>query len=97
MLNPLTFNETISLMTLSGQCDIKVKIHVPEGTLLAEPLSEDCVWRQARGAAAEISAPALAAASVEKACEKVNTFYFSQLYFLKYIFFIILLISVGLF
>ncbi|CAA7396880.1 unnamed protein product [Spirodela intermedia] len=49
---------------LPGRCDIRVKVRVPEGTALAAPLLESCIWRQARGAAAEISAPELAAASV---------------------------------
>ncbi|CAA6660529.1 unnamed protein product [Spirodela intermedia] len=49
---------------LPGRCDIRVKVRVPEGTALAAPLLESCIWRQARGAAAEVSAPELAAASV---------------------------------
>lgn len=50
-----------------GRCDIRVRVTIPEGTALAAPLLEGCVWRQARGAATEVSAPELAAASVDKA------------------------------
>ncbi|XP_078434473.1 NHL domain-containing protein [Wolffia australiana] len=61
-----TSDHTQHFNVLPGRCSIKVKVHVPEGTVLVAPLSKQSVWCQARGAATEISAPALAAASVDK-------------------------------
>ncbi|XP_010241115.1 PREDICTED: uncharacterized protein LOC104585814 [Nelumbo nucifera] len=40
---------------LPGRCDIQVTVDIPEGTELAAPLEEVCIWRQARGSAAEVS------------------------------------------
>lgn len=40
---------------LPGRCDIQVNIDIPVDTVLAGPLQEGCVWRQARGSAAEVS------------------------------------------
>ncbi|KAJ4956279.1 hypothetical protein NE237_013062 [Protea cynaroides] len=51
---------------LPGKCDIAVKVNIPERTMLAEPLQEGCIWRQARGSAAEISGSDSVATSAEK-------------------------------
>ncbi|KAA8550640.1 hypothetical protein F0562_002324 [Nyssa sinensis] len=40
---------------LPGRIDIKLNVDIPEDIELVEPLQEGCVWRQARGAATEIS------------------------------------------
>ncbi|XP_043721954.1 uncharacterized protein LOC122669282 isoform X3 [Telopea speciosissima] len=51
---------------LPGKCDIAVKVNIPEDSMLAEPLQEGCIWRQARGSAAEISVSDSVATSSEK-------------------------------
>ncbi|MQM09245.1 hypothetical protein Taro_042112 [Colocasia esculenta] len=43
------------------RCDIRVNVQIPEYAALAAPLHKDCIWRQARGAAAEVSSPEVAA------------------------------------
>ncbi|PIA61634.1 hypothetical protein AQUCO_00300866v1 [Aquilegia coerulea] len=40
---------------LPGRCNIQINIDIPMDTELAGPLQEECIWRQARGSAAEIS------------------------------------------
>ncbi|KAF5202071.1 Nhl domain-containing protein [Thalictrum thalictroides] len=40
---------------LPGKCEIHVNIDIPMETELVGPLQEECIWRQARGSAAEIS------------------------------------------
>ncbi|CAI9774419.1 unnamed protein product [Fraxinus pennsylvanica] len=40
---------------LPGTIDIELNIDIPQHTNLVEPLKEGCIWRQARGAATEIS------------------------------------------
>lgn len=37
-----------------GRCQIQVTVHIPKDTELAAPLEEACIWRQARGTAAEV-------------------------------------------
>ncbi|KAL5997079.1 hypothetical protein ACLOJK_008007 [Asimina triloba] len=49
-----------------GRCDIWVNVEIPEGTELAAPLEEGCIWRQARGSAVEVSGVQSGAASSEK-------------------------------
>ncbi|XP_042482662.1 uncharacterized protein LOC122063074 isoform X2 [Macadamia integrifolia] len=51
---------------LPGKCDIAVNVNIPEDSMLAEPLQEGCIWRQARGSAAEISGSDSVAISSEK-------------------------------
>lgn len=51
---------------LPGRCDIRVNIDLPEGTQLAAPLQEGCIWRQARGSAVAVSGSEGLAASSEK-------------------------------
>ncbi|PSR94920.1 NHL repeat-containing protein [Actinidia chinensis var. chinensis] len=53
---------------LPGRVDIQVNVDIPEDTELVEPLQEGCVWRQARGAATEVSG----AESIKKSSEKVG-------------------------
>lgn len=38
-----------------GRCSIGIDVALPGGTVLAEPLTEDCVWRQGRGSLVELS------------------------------------------
>ncbi|KAJ0963697.1 hypothetical protein J5N97_028819 [Dioscorea zingiberensis] len=40
---------------LPGRCDIKVNLGIPMGTEFAAVLDENCIWRQARGSATELS------------------------------------------
>ncbi|XP_012575671.1 uncharacterized protein [Cicer arietinum] len=40
---------------LPGKIDIQLSVDVPTDIELVEPLQESCIWRQARGAATEIS------------------------------------------
>ncbi|CAO2176582.1 unnamed protein product [Urochloa humidicola] len=40
---------------LPGRCNITVYVDIPNGTELAAPLAENCIWRQVRGSGAEIS------------------------------------------
>ncbi|XP_020578416.1 uncharacterized protein LOC110023371 [Phalaenopsis equestris] len=40
---------------LPGRCDVRVNVEIPKNTVLAAPLDESCIWRQARGSAAEVS------------------------------------------
>lgn len=50
----------------TGRIDIQLNIDTPEDTELVEPLQEGCVWRQARGAAMEVSGVDRKEASLEK-------------------------------
>ncbi|KAJ8766200.1 hypothetical protein K2173_021717 [Erythroxylum novogranatense] len=50
-----TFIDNIQCFTLlPGRIDIRLNIDIPIGTKLVEPLSEECIQRQARGAAIEV-------------------------------------------
>ncbi|PKA51496.1 hypothetical protein AXF42_Ash002862 [Apostasia shenzhenica] len=40
---------------LPGRCRIRINVEIPKDTELVAPLDENCIWRQARGSAAEIS------------------------------------------
>lgn len=40
---------------ITGKIDIKLSVDLPMDIELVEPLQESCIWRQARGAASEIS------------------------------------------
>lgn len=40
---------------ITGKIDIKLIVDLPMDIELVEPLQESCIWRQARGAASEIS------------------------------------------
>ncbi|GAA0143782.1 ubiquitin-protein ligase [Lithospermum erythrorhizon] len=51
---------------LPGRVDIKLNIDIPQDTDLVEPLQECSVWRQARGAAIEVSGAKNKAESTEK-------------------------------
>ncbi|KAL2557053.1 NHL domain-containing protein [Forsythia ovata] len=51
---------------LPGTVDIELNIDIPQHTNLVEPLQEGCIWRQARGAATEISGAVNKATSTEK-------------------------------
>ncbi|PKU74642.1 hypothetical protein MA16_Dca004833 [Dendrobium catenatum] len=39
----------------AGRCNVRVNVDIPKGSVLAAPLDENCIWRQARGSAAEVS------------------------------------------
>lgn len=52
---------------MAGTIDIELNIDIPQHTSLVEPLQEGCIWRQARGAATEISVAVDKASSTEKA------------------------------
>lgn len=45
---------------------MQVIIDLPTGTELVEPIQEGCIWRQARGAAVEISRQDQKEISIEK-------------------------------
>ncbi|XP_015170655.1 uncharacterized protein [Solanum tuberosum] len=49
-----TFQDQI-LICDTGKIDIRLNVDIPEYVDLIEPLGESCIWRQTRGAAAEIS------------------------------------------
>ncbi|XP_011080183.1 uncharacterized protein LOC105163513 isoform X2 [Sesamum indicum] len=51
---------------LPGKVDIDLNVDVPQHTYLVEQPQEGCIWRQARGAAAEISGVENKASSSEK-------------------------------
>ncbi|KAH0459358.1 hypothetical protein IEQ34_012172 [Dendrobium chrysotoxum] len=40
---------------LPGRCNVRVNVDIPKGSVLAAPLDENCIWRQGRGSAAEVS------------------------------------------
>ncbi|KAL0371195.1 UNVERIFIED_CONTAM: hypothetical protein Sangu_0437600 [Sesamum angustifolium] len=50
----------------SGKVDIDLNVDVPQHTDLVEQPQEGCIWRQARGAAAEVSGVENKAASSEQ-------------------------------
>lgn len=52
------------LLYKTGKIDIQVKVDIPLDMELVEQLQEGCIWRRARGAAAEVS-------GAESAGEKV--------------------------
>ncbi|KAL5997075.1 hypothetical protein ACLOJK_008003 [Asimina triloba] len=56
-------SDDISSGGSTGRCDIRM---IPEGTELAVPLKECCIWRQARGSAVEVSGIQSGAPSSEK-------------------------------
>ncbi|KAK1290680.1 hypothetical protein QJS10_CPB18g01992 [Acorus calamus] len=51
---------------MPGRCDIRLNVHIPEGTELVEPLKEGCIWHQARGSAAVVSGSEDMGSSAEK-------------------------------
>ncbi|XP_040994310.1 uncharacterized protein LOC121240843 isoform X2 [Juglans microcarpa x Juglans regia] len=51
---------------LPGRIDIQLNVDIPVDTKLVEPLQEGCIWRWARGAAAEVSVVEVEAGSSEK-------------------------------
>ncbi|XP_015892347.3 uncharacterized protein LOC107426629 isoform X2 [Ziziphus jujuba] len=51
---------------LPGKVDVQLNVDIPADTELVEQLQEGCIWRQARGAATEISGVEEAAESLEK-------------------------------
>ncbi|KAL5711758.1 hypothetical protein ACHQM5_014003 [Ranunculus cassubicifolius] len=51
----LRFDHLQSFSVLPGRCDIHININIPVDTELAVRLQEGCIWRQARGSAAEVS------------------------------------------
>ncbi|KAI3449881.1 hypothetical protein Pfo_006546 [Paulownia fortunei] len=51
---------------LPGRVDIELNVNIPQHTDLVELPQEGCIWRQARGAAAEVSGVENKAASSEK-------------------------------
>ncbi|KAH7864290.1 hypothetical protein Vadar_027896 [Vaccinium darrowii] len=60
------FDHVQCFSLLPGRIDIQLNIDIPEDTELVEPLQEGCVWRQARGAAMEVSGLDRKEASLEK-------------------------------
>ncbi|CAM8959286.1 unnamed protein product [Rhodiola kirilowii] len=55
-----------SFTLLPGEVQIQIIIDIPSGTELVEPIQEGCIWRQARGAAVEISRSDQKEISLEK-------------------------------
>ncbi|GMH25872.1 hypothetical protein Nepgr_027715 [Nepenthes gracilis] len=55
-----------SFTLLPGRINIRVNVDIPSNTALVESLQEGCVWRQARGAAVEVSGMESIGASLEK-------------------------------
>lgn len=53
-------------LCLSGRVAVQLIIDIPQHTDLVELPQEGCIWRQARGAAAEITGPEKEAASLKK-------------------------------
>lgn len=51
---------------LPGKVDIRLYVDIPPDTEIVEPLQESCIWRQARGAATEVSCVVAAVGSSEK-------------------------------
>ncbi|KAG6667580.1 uncharacterized protein LOC122315184 isoform X1 [Carya illinoinensis] len=51
---------------LPGRIEMQLNVDIPVDTKLVEPLQEGCVWRWARGAAAEVSVIEVEARSSEK-------------------------------
>ncbi|KAL5798783.1 hypothetical protein ACOSQ2_003603 [Xanthoceras sorbifolium] len=51
---------------LPGRIDIQLNVDIPMDTELVEPVQEGCIWRQARGAAIEVSGAEGVAGSLEK-------------------------------
>ncbi|KAK1551644.1 hypothetical protein Q3G72_001907 [Acer saccharum] len=51
---------------LPGRIDIQLSVDIPSDTVLVEPVQEGCIWRQARGAATEVSGAEGVAGSLEK-------------------------------
>lgn len=39
----------------TGRCLICVDVALPRGTILAEPVTDECLWRQGRGSLVELS------------------------------------------
>ncbi|XP_057965996.1 uncharacterized protein LOC131156378 isoform X2 [Malania oleifera] len=54
------------LSLLPGRLDIKLTVDIPKDTELVEPIDESCIWRQARGAAADVSGGDSVVASSDK-------------------------------
>ncbi|XP_057965998.1 uncharacterized protein LOC131156378 isoform X4 [Malania oleifera] len=50
----------------TGRLDIKLTVDIPKDTELVEPIDESCIWRQARGAAADVSGGDSVVASSDK-------------------------------
>lgn len=51
---------------MTGSVDIQLIVDVPQDTELVQPLDETCIWRQARGAAIEVSGMKDAPGSIDK-------------------------------
>ncbi|VFQ58488.1 unnamed protein product [Cuscuta campestris] len=54
-LSELNVDHTENFALLPGRVDIQMSIEIPKSFDLVEPLSESCIWRQARGAATVVS------------------------------------------
>lgn len=54
------------MLHATGRIDIQVNVDIPEDAELVEPLQEGCIWRQARGAATEVSGVEVVAGFSEK-------------------------------
>lgn len=63
-----------------GRVDIELNVDIPQHVDLVELPQEGSVWRQARGAAAEVSGVESKAASLEKVLANVPTYSSSFLY-----------------
>ena len=51
----IDFLSRTSVPFVTGKIDIHLSVDVPADIELVEPLQDSCIWRQARGAATEIS------------------------------------------
>lgn len=54
------------MQCVTGKIDIQLSVNVHSDIELVEPLQESCIWRQARGAATEISGMDDVPGSLEK-------------------------------
>ncbi|KAI4354408.1 hypothetical protein L6164_003270 [Bauhinia variegata] len=65
-LSGVTIDHQQDFRLLPGRVDIQLYVDIPRDTELVEPLEESCIWRQARGAATEISGMEDVPGSLEK-------------------------------
>lgn len=63
------FNPYFLPLSETGRINIQLTVEIPKDTELVEPVQDGCIWRLARGAAAEVSG----AEDLVSASEKVQT------------------------
>lgn len=62
------------MQCVTGRINIQLSVDVPMDIELVEPLQESCIWRQARGAATEISGMDDVPGSLDKVLLHMGTF-----------------------